>query len=255
MRCIQKVAEQTQKKDAPFQAELRYDYTVVDMNSIQAILLTYEASDEARFLAELEGWCAVSPSLAGASETRRVEWLAARVALKRLLGLFSPNLVLSPESTEPYPVLEEAVTRRPSMLSVSWGHTHHCAVVGVSTLPFGVDVEAMDRSVSKVLNRIASPKEVSRTQKIHCQDGQPAPSGLALWCGKEAMAKATGLGMKWGLKNFELLSESGGAWLVKVDKEGPRKIPSAAVGFFRQGQWLVAFAGSHPQISKGPVWN
>jgi phosphopantetheinyl transferase len=228
---------------------------VPDGNSIQAIQLTYDETDELRFLSELDSWCPVSPSLPGASLTRRTEWLAARVALKRLLGVLSLNLALKTDSAAPYPVLVDSVTLRPSDYFVSWAHTHKCVVAGVSREPVGVDVEAASRSVSKVLKRIASEEEISRTREIRSHDGQPIPAELAIWCGKEAMAKATGLGMKWGLKNFEFTSEHRGVWLIKTDKEGPRKVSTAAVSLFLREGWLVAFAGTQPQLLKGPTWN
>ncbi len=226
-----------------------------DVNTIQAIQLTYEPSDELRLSEELAGWCPVPQSLGEASVTRRVEWLAARVALKRLLGLLSLDLVLEPNSTAPYPVLRQAITHFPTAFHVSWAHTVDCVVVGVSRLPLGVDIEAADRCVLKVLDRIASEEERIRTRAIKSHDGQPVPQGLALWCGKEAMAKATGLGMKWGLKNFEFTTENGGAWLVKTHREGPRNIPTAAVGLFLRGRWLMAFAANQPEVLDGPVWN
>jgi phosphopantetheinyl transferase len=110
------------------------------------------------------------------NESRKKEWLAARVLLKESLG-FWPQISYTETGK---PILHNH-TRH---LSIS----HSKSMVGIllCTSPHaGIDIERKSRSIDKVASRFLSEKE-----QLYIQNNPLKYSRIIYWCAKEAIFKA-----------------------------------------------------------------
>lgn len=184
--------------------------------------------------------CDVPIDLDAMHPSRRWEWIQARVMLFDLLQEreIDARLVMNPEYG--YPEIVDKTTGHRHSVFASWSHTQDFVVVAIADKAIGVDVEAWDRPVGKTIARIAHAEEVETfTRELQLRAPEfPAP--LALWCAKEAIAKAGGLGLRAGLKNFSLTPDPDGRWSVAMRRQGPRPLVDPVVSFIRRERFLVA---------------
>lgn len=241
------------KNNSPLRFEIGYVIEVVDLTAIKIAWLCHGPSDSERLEREWGEGCGVPKEIEGVAITRRSEWLVARVTLRKMLDHFVLKARLDKNAEFGFPELRDPTSNVKLAWEVSWSHTDGFAVVVLGDRPLGVDAEPMTREVKQVLSRIASFEEVARVGNPETPEGVAIPGALALWCAKEAAAKATGLGMRWGLKNFELGAESGGVWSVAIHKPGPRMLLDPAVRFQVQDGFVVALCGERAQLLKPPV--
>ncbi len=188
----------------------------------------------------LDGCCDVPTDLDAMHPARRWEWIQARVMLFEWLEKRQIDARLVMNAEFGYPEIVDKHTGRPLDYFSSWSHTLDFVVVVVARKPIGVDVEALDREVGKSIARIADADEMecfARDLRAHASE-LPAP--LALWCAKESIAKAGGLGLRAGLKNFRLSPDADGRWSVSLRRQGPRPLADAVVSFCRRERFLVA---------------
>lgn len=119
-------------------------------------------------------------------------------------------------------------------LYCSIAHTEWAAVAAVSPHPVGIDIEFKNRSVEKVISRIALDSERKRLSmsnlEIRKEIKEPE---LLLWTGKEAVSKAFGLGIQIGLQNIQLDFDS------KIKVLSYPKTPTPHVLYFPQLQFIV----------------
>ncbi len=211
-----------------------------DLKAIRVAWLRYADIDAKRL--ELD-WLRHGGSvqeIEGAVLTRRSEWLAARAALRQLLDRdFLPaTAIKNPDFG--FPELVDKNTAKPLPWYTSWTHSEGFCFVVLSEQAVGVDAEPQGRKVDSVLTRIASAEEIEKFKSPQTAEGGIVPGPLALWCAKEAIAKATGLGMRWGLKNFEIGGEVDGLWEVAIRRSGPRQLTAPAVKFLLEDSFVVA---------------
>lgn len=187
-----------------------------------------------------EGCCDVPIDLDAMHPSRRWEWIQARVMLFELLKKrnIDGRLVMNDEFG--YPEIVDKQTGEALDHFASWSHTLDFVAVVVARKPIGIDVEALDRQVGKTIARIADEAELGEfTRELRARSSEwPAP--LALWCAKEAIAKAGGLGLRAGLKNFRLRPDPDGRWSVAIHRQGPRTLVDPVVSFGRRERFLVA---------------
>lgn len=85
----------------------------------------------------------------------------------------------------------------------------------------GIDVIELDKvpKTQAFLKRIAKPKEIEYINRYKCESGQRQRTAT-LWCVKEAVMKALGLGKDSGvtMKDIELCHEESGRPFVKLQK-------------------------------------
>lgn len=211
--------------------------------------------DSVRLASDLSKWCDVPESINSAHLTRRSEWFAARFSLFTLLQQLGSSAKLVMHPVHGYPELQESNPKTNSNLFTSWSHSDDFVAVVVGKSPVGVDVEPVNRSVEKVRERIATDEEFAKFETNPLViEGQAIPTSLALWCAKEAVAKASGLGMRWGLKNFELQWREGEIWPVTITQHGPRALKDPAIRYSLREGFLVAVCGSRAELLEPPSW-
>lgn len=215
--------------------------------AIALACLRYSLDDAKRLEEKEMGAFSNAEQLDKLSLTRRSEWIVSRFLLKQLLGAFSLSAEWSKNAEYGFPELRDPETKNLLPWQVSWSHTERFAVAALSRFSVGIDAEPFSRSVEKILNRVASSEEVQAFCPPRFGDREVDPP-LALWCAKEAAAKATGLGMRWGLKNFEVGPERENVWEVKVLQEGPRRFHQLGVRFVEREGCLLAIACERAQL-------
>jgi len=110
---------------------------------------------------------------------RRMEWLASRVLIHRLTGL--------------YPAIHYNRNGQPTLpgskKNISISHTHHYAAILLSeeSMP-GVDIEFPSSRIRKVSDRFLNPKE-----KTFINDTTSDLQMGIIWCAKEAIYKTAGI--------------------------------------------------------------
>ncbi len=175
--------------------------------------------------------------------TRDRERLAARAAL----SLISPDPALSLRSDSDfgYCWLEDDLGGR---ISVSFAHTGSVAIAGLYSGPgsIGVDIESLSRVPGKALSGVCSAEELSLAEGFTTLDGFSVPNGLLLWTGKEAAAKATGLGMRLGLANFSVGLKP--PFPVVVRESGPLLLEAARLQFRVSHGHLIAVCTSAARL-------
>jgi phosphopantetheinyl transferase len=111
------------------------------------------------------------------SARRRLEWLAVRVLLRRMLG-GEARIAYLP-SGAPY------LSGRPEHISIS--HTKDYAAIALNTLPVGIDIESRGERVLRVREHFLDKAEEAALDPFHAAD-----HALLYWCAKEAAYKCIG---------------------------------------------------------------
>jgi phosphopantetheinyl transferase len=169
---------------------------------------------------------------AGRSESRKAEFFAGRAALAIALARLKIKGVVEPD-----PELGYLSLRPRQGLFVNISHTTGIAVAVVAGHPVGVDVEAVARDTSRVMQRVSSPAELAA---IRGRRFSQVPGGVALWSAKEAVSKATGLGIKFGMQHFVVSLAEPSPHPVAIGVRGPLTLHQPAVVLHRHADFVVA---------------
>ncbi|MBY0371607.1 4'-phosphopantetheinyl transferase superfamily protein [bacterium] len=222
--------------------------------AIKTDTVRYSEIDAMDLRAAVEPWCPMPEDIEKAVLTRRAEWLAGRLAAKRLLEPVLPDAVVQMHSIDGYPMV--IVDKKPKEgFFLSWAHASGWAIAALGPQTLGIDLEPENRPVKSVLERISDDQERAAFSSGEISvDGKPAPLPLAFWVAKEAAAKATGQGMRHGLKGYRLGSAptSGGVWPLQITTPGPRPLRDPAIRFFRIGPCLGALCSERPLLLESP---
>lgn len=161
-------------------------------------------------------------------------WAAARAALRVLLGErvgMHPREVSFTHGPHGKPHVDGGPC-------FNLSHTGALALVALAgAREIGVDVERTDRRSHAILRALTDHERVALGER-------PAHLDLMrVWCRKEALAKATGGGLRWAPERFDTTASSGyaladlevpGGYVAAVALEGdapysisPRRMPSA----------------------------
>jgi phosphopantetheinyl transferase len=221
---------------------------------IKAIHWSYTPQEAMQHFAEVDRWCGVPKEIESAVLTRCSEWIASRWCAKQLLKAHRIDALLASDPVHGFPVLLDSLEQKPLPLSISWAHSGTQVAVALSAFSVGIDTEPLDRKVENVLPRISETLEWQSIEKKMKERMVSYSPALAVWCAKEAAAKASGLGMKWGLKNFHLSTGENGLWEVKLDRLGPKATPDLVVTVFPQKGQLVAIAANRAHLLEGVTW-
>jgi len=120
------------------------------------------------------------------------------------------------------PSIKELLNGKPIGFNVS--HSGNYALIAVSlNNKVGVDIELMDLHVDykKLSKRFFSEQEYDELQKFHYDNQRDI--FYRIWARKESFVKATGHGIKFGLKNFSIILDSDCEVGVKVVTSVPLK--------------------------------
>ena len=142
--------------------------------------------------------------------SRPEPWIAARVALRSVLGQrlgVAPSELVFALGRHGKPELPG------SGVHFNLAHSGERALIAVAEVEVGVDVERLQRS--------------SRAVERTLTDGERAALGpdrhvelLRVWCRKEALAKAIGGGLGWAPENFDTSRPDGFALVDLALSEG-----------------------------------
>lgn len=118
-------------------------------------------------------------SLPSENETRNLEWLASRY----ILTLLVPDARIS-KSKEMKPMLIDDIRY------ISISHTQGYTACIVSNLPCGIDIELDHPRITRIAQKFNLPEELELIK----DDDKFQTRLYQIWCSKEAMYKAFGLG-------------------------------------------------------------
>ena len=118
----------------------------------------------------------------------------------------------------------------------------------MSQSPVGIDIEEIDRKTRNLIPRIATEKEAE-----NLKNSSLSPSVL-LWCVKEAIVKAYGIGHRFSFRRYEVEISQKLPWKVTKDPKikTPFKIKHPYVNFVLKGNYLVAICGEKSEIDAHP---
>lgn len=146
-------------------------------------------------------------------------FVVARAALRSILAryiLLSPQAVKFEYSPEGKPQLKD----QPSF-QFNMSHSHGLALCAVTrVIPVGVDIEYQQTNIAElnIARRYFSPAEQSILN--NASKSQRRSVFLSLWTAKEAVVKAMGKGLVFGLDQFSIaLHENGKAVLQSAREE------------------------------------
>jgi len=138
-------------------------------------------------------------------------------------------------------------------LFCSLAHTEWAAVAAVSPYPVGIDIELKNRSVEKVISRIALDSERTQlrksNQEIQKEIREPE---LLLWTGKEAVSKAFGLGIQIGLQNIKIDFDSKIKVLCNPKVPTPHFLSSPQLQFRVHKDYLISICSEEKAFIKPP---
>ena len=162
----------------------------------------------------------IAADLDGAIHLWRLPWRREQ-GRTPLLGLLAAYLRVAPSTL----VLEEDAHGKPYLASAhtlrfNWSHSGHHAVVALTRdLELGVDIEQAREGVHvlELAQRFFSPSEAE--ELAACDEAERDQLFLRLWCAKEAVLKALGRGLAFGLGRVEFALSPGGWRPVRFDAE------------------------------------
>ncbi len=133
--------------------------------------------------------CSIPPSEVTPGSRRWVEWVLGRNAAVRAANRAGMQ----------HPLIDVTPLGAPQLRGSTWGlsiaHTEGVALAAIAPLPIGIDVERADRDVSKLARALAD----------HERDLAESVGAIELLVAKEAVAKATGLGLGGSLARWPVV--------------------------------------------------
>ena len=133
-------------------------------------------------------------------------------------------------------------------------HTDSIVALVLAPCPVGVDIESAERDASRVIFRVASESERKLANEgVFASNGKVINPNIALWSGKEAAAKAFGLGMKFGLNCFEVQFCRDDVYRVKAHKMGPLSLKSPALIIESFDPYIVSVCSESEMMPSGRI--
>lgn len=167
---------------------------------------------------------------------------AARAALSLLVNLSSEKLIENKQWG--YYTLEGSTGRR----FVSFTHTKTLAAAAVSDFPIGIDLENISRDATRVMERICSPAEMILTNEQSLIDGQLIPNSILLWTAKEALAKASGVGLRHGMDKLEIVLRGAQPFDACIHAGGPLHMERPGIVFRTWKDHVLALCQSFENL-------
>ena len=189
----------------------------------------------------------------GASQFRYRSYLAGRCAISILFK--TQNLDYRVKPNIPFGFLEVVDPNGISVknLYMNISHTDEVSVAVLSNNPVGIDIENRDRNAMRVLSRIATEREKDWVNdQFFVSQKLEVRRDIFLWSSKEAASKAFGLGMKFGLKTFEILPHhTGPNFRVSTNTNGPLKVDHPVVEFGLWDKYVITVCGAESSVLRG----
>jgi len=175
----------------------------------------------------------------------RSHW-AGRIVLKHLLESQKIKDSIQVNAEFGYPFTHQC--------HVSIAHTEKVAVAAISNAPVGIDLEKKTRPVRAVLEKLVTTEELDRFHSGRWVDthGIVEPE-LYLWVGKEAVMKASGLGLSGGLKRVHIQWNQGAPFPIVQDLSGPLPLKNPQLHFFSVGDCVIAICYQTTELNAQPI--
>jgi 4'-phosphopantetheinyl transferase len=145
-----------------------------------------------------------------------------RHVLAAYLDIAEPELVLdAAERGKPHIALPASSSRLParSRLEFNWSHSGDRALIAITRgLAVGVDIERLGKPLRAraIAHRFFDPAEAEALDSLPTDACNAAFTGL--WCAKEAVLKASGVGLSFGLDRLAFTHATGRGWtLTRLD--------------------------------------
>ena len=189
----------------------------------------------------------------GKSETRIFSHYAGRCAAAVLLAKQSLDAFVVPNSAYGFLQIADANYKIIPEQFLNISHTRDIAVAVLGPSPVGIDIEACARPISRrVLERVSLESELNllKDEKIIFWNGE-CPSPVALWSSKEAVSKAVGLGLKFGMKVFEIGLSPSGKFPVTIKAKGPFHLHSPMVQLLIDEEYAITICAETEILKRG----
>lgn len=186
----------------------------------------------------------------GKNAERNASHYAGRIALGSLLHRVVPDGKIGRNDSWGYLEIYDARLQKLPQWFGNISHTTGIAVAVLGNTSVGIDVEAQDRSTERALKRAASEKERGLARKW--QVTPPIPGMVALWGAKEAAAKALGLGINFGLQDFEVRLQGEMPCSIETHRKGPLPVEDLAVRFLQIDGFVIAISANRRALLGDP---
>ncbi len=221
------------------------------MKQVVLSILRYNEADSLRLEEAARPFLSgVTPRMKGKSLARNTAFLAGRAALAFAFGRLGWSGQVKPDPDLGFLRALPSAGHPPIFANIS--HTRNIAVAAVANYPVGVDVEHKERSALKVLSRVATPDEL-----IFAREGSllvndiPVSKAIALWSSKEAISKAVGLGITFGMQAFEIDLSVAAPYPVVIRQKGPMHVEDPAVLVHLFDDYLISVCTSKELLRSG----
>ncbi len=171
----------------------------------------------------------------GKWEERKIAYFAGRAALRLALEEAGLEGIVTPDGEYGYLKIECGT---PVFGNIS--HTRGLVAAVICKHPVGIDVESSQRDASQVMKRVATAQERAEWK-----------SPIQLWSAKEALSKAFGLGMRFGLQSFEARWSKELPWKGIAQVKGPLDVKEPAIWQEDKHGFLISVATEIQAIQKG----
>lgn len=154
--------------------------------------------------------------------------------LAAYLGVPAASIALD-EDARGKPRLAHGVAGRDTLqhLEFNWSHSGDFALVALAREQgLGVDIERLGKNLRslEIARRFFDPVEADSLASL--DPGTRDHAFMGLWCAKEAVLKAVGEGLSFGLARLAFTWQAGAEWtLARVDPALGRTIDWQLVGF------------------------
>lgn len=188
---------------------------------------------------------------AGKSLERFRAHLAGRAAVAILLERLKIKGWVVPDPEFGFPRVVDQLGNPIPETHINISHSGDFAAAVIAATPVGIDIEYLKRDASRVMSRVVTPTE-SDWLLNHSEWKRGISSPLLLWCGKESVSKATGLGIVFGLNKIEIDVTSTKLPLpVHLELEGPQKLKNPSLDVRAVDQLLLAVCADKATLANG----
>lgn len=185
----------------------------------------------------------------GRSLARTAEFFAGRAALAAVLRRVGWDGFIDPDPTYGYLVTRPKAAGGSVPPHVNVTHTDGIAVAVAADCHVGVDVEAVARDARRAVSRVATEDELRGLDALTVSvGGRAVPGPVALWSAKEAVSKATGLGIKFGMSCFVVSLRGAAPYPVRIEREGPLHVDQPAVRFHCHDRYVISVCAERNRL-------
>jgi 4'-phosphopantetheinyl transferase EntD len=190
----------------------------------------------------------------GKSRDRMRAYWAGRATLAVALNRLGLEAFVSPDPNYGYLRAVDSHGNEIPKIFLNVSHTESIVAAVLSPFPVGVDIELASRDASRVVSRVASSEEISKAELgVYATNGKVLNPNIALWSAKEAAAKAVGLGMKFGLQNFEIHFSRDDIYRVKNDRKGPLELRCPALVIESFDPYIISVCSEAELLPSGRI--